>query len=87
MRNRDVRKAWQRLRMRVEIRGQRNLVHIVEIEKLLGSGRWAVRLIETNREKERFVLISIEKIDCARRDFVITVRFSVAFQHDDPIGS
>src|SRR6266568_1515886 len=87
MRNRDVRKAWRRLRMRVEIRRQRNLVRIVKIEELFGRGRRAVRLIETNREKERLVLISIEKIDRSRGDLVIAMRFSVAVQHVDSIRS
>ena len=59
--------------MRVEIRWQRNLVRIVKIEELFGRGRRAVRLIETNREKERLVLISIEKIDRARGDLVIAM--------------
>ncbi len=57
--------------MRVEIRRQRNFVRIVKIEELFGGGGRAVRLIETNREKERLVLISIEKIDRARGDLVI----------------
>src|SRR6266542_1053765 len=87
MRNRDVGKAWRRLRMRVEIRWERNLVHIVKIEELFGSGRRAVGLIETNREKERLILVSIQKIDRARRDLVVAMRFSIAFQHDNPIRS
>src|SRR5260370_31129913 len=87
MRNRDVRKAWRRLRVRVEIRWQRNLVGIVTIEELFGRGRRAVRLIETNREKERLVLIAIQKIDRPRGDLVIAMRFSVAAQHDDSIRS
>src|SRR5260370_34015639 len=85
--NRDVRKARQRLRVRVEIGRERNLVDIVKIEKRFWRGRRAMRLIETHGEKERLVLISIEKIDRARRDLVIAVRFSVSVQHDNSIRS
>src|SRR2546425_9147545 len=87
MRNRDVRKAWRRLWMRVEIWRERDLVRIVKIEKLVGRGRRAVRFIETNREKERLVFIAIEKIDRARGDLVIAMRLTFAFQHDDSIRS
>src|SRR5438045_1096560 len=85
MRNRDVGKACRRLRVRVEIHRQWNLVYIVKVEEFLRGSRRAVRLIETDGEKERLILVSIKKFDRARRDLVITMRLAVTVEHNNLI--
>ena len=71
MRNRNVRKSCRGNRVRVEINRQRDLIHIVKIEKLLRRSRRTVRLVEANGEKERLVFVSVEEIDRAVRDFIV----------------
>src|SRR6266480_4748392 len=85
MRDRDVRKSLWRLRTGVEVRRQRDLILIIEIEEFFGRCRRTVRLIETNCQKERFVLVTREVFDRAVGNLVIAKRLSVTVEHYDSI--
>ena len=69
--DRNIRKSRRRDRVRAEINRQRNLVDVVEIEELFGRRRRAVRLVESDGEKERLVFVFAEKINGAIGNHVI----------------